>query len=54
MPLTVIGPRMGMRATLAVSSRPAREQRARRWVLRELDRLADQQKQRSNHSSSII
>jgi hypothetical protein len=51
MPLTVIDPRTGMRVTPAVSSKPESEQRARRWVLRELDRLADQQKQPSNHSS---
>jgi hypothetical protein len=51
MPLTVIGPRTGMRVTPAVSSKPESEQRARRWVLRELDRLADRRKQPSNRSS---
>jgi hypothetical protein len=51
MPLTVIDPRTGMRVTPAMSSKPAREQRARRWVLRELDRQADRQKQASNRSS---
>ncbi len=51
MPLTGIDPRTGMRVTPAASSKPKSEQRARRWVLRELDRRAEQQKQPSNRSS---
>jgi hypothetical protein len=51
MPLTALDPRTGMRIALAASSKPASEQRARRWVLRELDRLADQQRQPTNRSS---
>jgi hypothetical protein len=44
MPLTVLDPRTGMRVTLTVPGKPSSEQRARSWVLRELDRLADQQR----------
>jgi hypothetical protein len=51
MPLTALDSRPGMRITPRVPDRPASEQRARRWVLRELDRLADQQRQPTNRSS---
>jgi hypothetical protein len=51
MPLTVLDPRTGMRVALTFPGKPSSEQRARRWVLRELDRLADQQKPTATRSS---
>jgi hypothetical protein len=51
MPLTVPDPRTGMRIAPVVSSKSASEQRARRWVLRVLDRLADQQRQPTDRAS---
>ncbi len=51
MPLIVLDPRTGLRVALTVPNRPPSEQRARRWILRELDRLADQQRQSAARSS---
>jgi hypothetical protein len=51
MPLTVFDPRTGMRIAPAVSSKSESEQRARRWILRELDRLAEQQRQPPGRTS---
>jgi hypothetical protein len=51
MPLTVLDPRTGVRVALTFPSKPPSEQRARRWLLRELDRLADQQRQPVKRSS---
>ena len=51
MPLTILDSRTGLRFAPTVPGKPASEQRARRWVLRELDRLADQQRQPTNRSS---
>jgi hypothetical protein len=42
MPLIVLNPRTGTRVTLPTTYRPSTERRAKNWVLRELDRLADQ------------
>jgi hypothetical protein len=41
MTLTVLDPCTGNRSTIEVPSRP-QVRRIRRWVLRELDRVADQ------------
>jgi hypothetical protein len=51
MSCTIVDPRTGMRVTLAIFRKPEREWRARHWVLRELDRLADQRKQPNIRSS---
>ena len=45
MPLTVLDPRTGMRVTLPISAKQTSERRARSWVLRELDRMALEQRQ---------
>ena len=50
MPLIILDPRTGVRVALTASIKQASEQRARRWVLRELDRLADQQIQPAKRS----
>jgi hypothetical protein len=42
MPLRILDPRTGTRVTFPVVTRQTGEQRARRWVVRELDRLAEQ------------
>jgi hypothetical protein len=51
MPLTILDPRTGTRVTLTLLSKQRNEQRARRQVLRELDRLANQQKLSIERSS---
>jgi len=40
MTLTVLDPCTGTRVTITVPDRPPSRQRARQWVLRELDRSA--------------
>jgi hypothetical protein len=51
MPLIVLDPRTGLRVALTVPNKSPSGKRARRWVLRELDRLADQQSQPAGRSS---
>jgi hypothetical protein len=45
MPLTVLDPRTGARVTLTVAAKQRSERLARRWVLRELDRMAGDARQ---------
>ena len=45
MPLTVLDRRTATQALITVSGKRRSELRARSWVLRELDRMADQQTQ---------
>ncbi len=49
MTLTVLDLRSGNRATIGVPSRP-QSRRIRRWVLRELDRVADQRSEPAKRS----
>jgi hypothetical protein len=44
MPLTGLDPRTGARVQVTLSRKQPCDLRARRWVIRELDRLADQQR----------
>jgi hypothetical protein len=44
MTLTVLDPRTGNHVTITVPDRPQSRRRARRWVLRELDRLDEQRR----------
>jgi hypothetical protein len=49
MPLTVLDPCTGNRATIGVPAR-SQSRRIRRWVLRELDRVADQRSEAAKGS----
>ena len=49
MTLTVLDPRTGNRATIEVPAR-SQSRRIRRWVLRELDRVADQRSEPAKRS----
>jgi hypothetical protein len=42
MPLTVLDPRTGTRVVILSTSETTGQRRARSWLLRELDRLADE------------
>jgi hypothetical protein len=51
MPLTILDPRTGLRVALVLAGTIRGDQRIRRQILREIDRLADQKKPSAERSS---